>query len=349
MKIILSLIKKIYFYSLSRMFSPILSPRLTLIFSSIYEVGFWFLILKSSTSFISSYPYLFLLFIPLYTFFQVVSLRNNKVRDEYIQENFKPPIENIEKRFKDYSTFKVFIYSSSIILSILIVINFLYPALINFNNTTKVNSTNTTNIISAVITKTNFNNTKANSDNSKNIYSNFIGNDEINIFKDSIIFLQLFFTIILMLSIISIFPSLFLTDFKLSIAKQYCNIALKKNDEIEKAKYILYSLNWYNYYLRKTLDLQIKNKDKLLDNIIMNLNEKTNLLENINDALNKNELELIKILIQENSKNSTSNEENTKEPFLTKFTYADKIKGLSNFIIPITTVAISIIGLILKK
>ena len=73
------------------------------------------------------------------------------------------------------------------------------------------------------------------------------------------------------------------------------------------------------------------------------------MLENINYAINENKLELLKILISEHSKSNASNGENTKESFLTKYTYADKIKGLSNFIIPIVTVAISVISLILKK
>jgi hypothetical protein len=56
-------------------------------------------------------------------------------------------------------------------------------------------------------------------------------------------------------------------------------------------------------------------------------------------------------LLSENiySNDSLKDKEKTKEYLLTEFTYVDKIKGLSNFIIPLITVAISMISLVLKK
>jgi hypothetical protein len=126
-------------------------------------------------------------------------------------------------------------------------------------------------------------------------------------------------------------------------------VSINKEDVIEKAKYIFYSLNWYDNYLRKSLDLQIKNKDKVFDIIIMELNKDDNkMIMDINDALNKkNKLELVKTLYNVDAKHRIDGEI-TREAFLTEFTYLQKIRGLSEFIIPIITVAISIMAIILN-
>ena len=184
---------------------------------------------------------------------------------------------------------------------------------------------------------------------SKKIFQSYlIPNNINNILDDILTWGQMLLTIVLAFSFLTLLPALFLTEFKISFARVCCKVALKKEDELERAKYILLSLNWYNYYLRNSLDLQLNEKDKLFDNIIMKINENSYIIQDIDYALNKNKLELLKLLKLLSENIYSNDKEKTKEYLLTEFTYADKIRGLSNLIIPLITVAISVISLVLK-
>jgi hypothetical protein len=260
-------------------------------------------------------PYLIYL-IPLIIFIifslialkRIMSIRTKNQQERYLENIFKS--SSLEQEIKKYHNAKSRIFYSVIILSIIIFIILLQSSLFNTNNSISIH------------------------------HISIFTNNIILMFKESTTIAQIFFIFILVDSLFELIPSLFIKDFKFFFAKQCSKIAMHKNDEVEKISYILQSLDCYNKYLENSLGLQIKDRNKIFDKIIMELSSAdNNFIDVIYNAYDKGKLELIRVLYKKN----------ITDIVLAEFTFLNKMRGLSDLIIPIITVAISIIGLMLKK
>jgi len=122
----------------------------------------------------------------------------------------------------------------------------------------------------------------------------------------------------------------------------------KKNDQIEKTYYIIQSIKWYNEYIKNSLNIQLNNINRLFDKIVIETQNQEKLLIDMDNAMrDNNKLGNIKILNAIYTKFVLPG--TNFEPFIIEYTYLDKIKGFSNFIIPIIAIIISIIGVIHGK
>ena len=160
------------------------------------------------------YGFIFLI-VPLIFLVGIIRLRTKSGRDKYIKNFFEP---SAEQKIRDYSTFKTFLYASVVMLSICMIINLLLQL-------TLADSTDPTSGGSTNSTKTNL---------PQDFYNSY---NIIYAITDSFTFAQIFFTLILVYSVNSFLPSLFITDLKYSFAKQCSMIAFNKEDVTEKAKY----------------------------------------------------------------------------------------------------------------
>ena len=133
--------------------------------------------------------------------------------------------------------------------------------------------------------------------------------------------------------------------FKLYLARGCFRIVSNKSsDEIDKAKYFMRGLIWYNRFLKNTINLQINNIDKICENMLIksSLDYNATLLsiaKSFEDEKGFKPLRLISHLLP-NAKG---------EKILTKELLRTKIQDASDLIIPIVTIIITIITTFLFK
>ena len=127
--------------------------------------------------------------------------------------------------------------------------------------------------------------------------------------------------------------------FKLFFAKGCFKIVLKEtSDEIDKAKYFLRGLTWYNKFLEKTINLKINNIDIIYEKILIKspLDNNDIILSISNSFEDKDEFAPLRHI-------STIFPNLQGEKILTKETLRIKIRESSDLIIPIVTTVIAII------
>ena len=123
------------------------------------------------------------------------------------------------------------------------------------------------------------------------------------------------------------------------ILQRYSNM-----DEMEKRKYIIQGIEYYDKFLKKNLRMRINNIDKITSKILPESSEK--LTESASSMLDRleqgNKLELVKYL-------GSKLEGNESSSFLTKDPISDRIKELFPFIISTFTIIITVLGLIISQ
>jgi hypothetical protein len=131
-------------------------------------------------------------------------------------------------------------------------------------------------------------------------------------------------------------------NFRFYYAKGCIQLLSKKTDKSEKMNLLVRALNSYNKYLKKTLKLQINNIDKICSKIISDpFLDKHEFTKSISDAFQSDDKlkPTTQILSFLNIKNT--------EEFLIKEPLWTKIEEWGTLLVPIITVAISIIQFVL--
>ena len=160
--------------------------------------------------------------------------------------------------------------------------------------------------------------------------------------------IQIYLMITIFFSFVYLISYILIKEHRLLFAKECIKIGLKKNDQIEKTYYIIQSIKWYNEYIKNSLNIQLNNINRLFDKIVIETQNQEKLLIDMDNAMrDNNKLGNIKILNAIYTKFVLPG--TNFEPFIIEYTYLDKIKGFSNFIIPIIAIIISIIGVIHGK
>jgi hypothetical protein len=105
---------------------------------------------------------------------------------------------------------------------------------------------------------------------------------------------------------------------------------------------MLISIHWYDRYIRDTLHVHIKKKEKTVNRIIKLLFEYDNqIIKDIISDLEADKLNLMRSLEYEFR--------DSNEDYFVQYTPIERIKGMSEFMIPIVTVLISIISITISK
>lgn len=153
----------------------------------------------------------------------------------------------------------------------------------------------------------------------------------------------LYFTSFFILPIpISIIIKLVITNsrslFKLYFAKGCFRIVLKEmSNEIDKAKYFIMGIIWYNKFLKKTINLQINNIDNICEKILRSPLDNNKILLSISKAFYSNDgFEPLRTIL-------TIFNYKEEEKILIKEPIRTRLKESSDLIIPIITTVITII------
>jgi hypothetical protein len=134
-------------------------------------------------------------------------------------------------------------------------------------------------------------------------------------------------------------------EFRFYLAKGYCVIASKNEDEedLDRIKYLLSSLDSYNKYLLRKIKFGIKNINKIYSDIIIHIdtNKKDEIIKSICQYLGEDRLKLATYL-------STLYKVPETEQFLVKESYLQKLKTIGAFLVAAIPIVISIIQLLSK-
>ena len=127
-------------------------------------------------------------------------------------------------------------------------------------------------------------------------------------------------------------------DFRLYLARGYCKLALKKSS-LDKIKYLLLSIDSYNKFLLRKINIGVRNIDKIYSDFIRTQAKNDNVLKSICEQLDRQELDLA-IYLSEISKVPDT------EQFFIKETIIQKLKTLAAFLAAAIPIAISVIHLL---
>jgi hypothetical protein len=156
--------------------------------------------------------------------------------------------------------------------------------------------------------------------------------------------LQVILILFFMQNLLYFLPAFVTKEFWFNFAKACIKVVQKEEREVDKTAYLFLGLGMYDKYLRKTLNFRIRDLEKIFDKILcLPIEGKYVLIASISNALEGEKLDLAKQL----SKRYLP-EQNTDQ-FLIKEKIGQKIKDATALIIPIITIAVTIIGLIIKK
>jgi hypothetical protein len=173
----------------------------------------------------------------------------------------------------------------------------------------------------------------------------FLDNTLKNYGGEGLIFLlQASLGVMLIMDFTYIWPSIVLSEYKFSLARACILIISEKNlDRVSSLKYLLLALNSYNAYMQKTINLQIRDMDKIYDKVCrFTPNQTDNLVKSFCSHLDKDQMGILLALSDRFTDPSGSDQ------FLVRKLFGEKIKNLIGVIIPIVTIIVTLIGLILK-
>ena len=128
-------------------------------------------------------------------------------------------------------------------------------------------------------------------------------------------------------------------EFMLYLAKGYCMIASRKEDNLDKMKCLFLSLDSYNKYLLRNVKLGVKNINKIYSLIIStDSKKKDEMINSICKCLAGDSLELAKYL-------AALYEVPHTEEFFIKESFVQKLKTVGAFLVAAIPIVISIIQL----
>jgi hypothetical protein len=131
-------------------------------------------------------------------------------------------------------------------------------------------------------------------------------------------------------------------EFRFYLAKAYCTIVLKKEDELDKMKYLFLFLDSYNKYLQRKIKFGIKSTNKIYSDLIhIDTSKKNEIMKSMCECLDGNRLKLAKYL-------STFYKVPETEQLFIKESLAQKLTRIGAFLAAAIPIIISIIQLILK-
>lgn len=125
-------------------------------------------------------------------------------------------------------------------------------------------------------------------------------------------------------------------DFRLYLAKHSLSLSMDTDNEIEKMRYVMFGLNSYDKYLKRTLKVQIKEIHTIFEKIISENSEKmNNIIKDLNTAFETDTFKPFRYL-------NTFCKSNDRD-FLTKITRKEKFLDWTPFVAVIASFAISFI------
>jgi hypothetical protein len=131
-------------------------------------------------------------------------------------------------------------------------------------------------------------------------------------------------------------------EFRFYVAKGYCIIATKKEDEFEKPGYLFSALDSYNRYLRRRSHIEIKNIKKIYASILMaDTKEKNQMINSICESL---ELEDDKLKL---AKYLSSTYKVPETDFFVSESIVQRLKVIGTFFAAAIPIIISIVQLML--
>jgi hypothetical protein len=134
-------------------------------------------------------------------------------------------------------------------------------------------------------------------------------------------------------------------EFRFYLARGYCTIASKKEDEnLDKIKYLVSSLDSYNKYLLRRIRFGIKNINKIYSDILIytDAKKKDEIIKSICKYLGEDRLRLAIYL-------STLHKVPVTEEFFVKESLVQKLRMVGAFLAATIPIVISIIQLVSKN
>jgi hypothetical protein len=175
-------------------------------------------------------------------------------------------------------------------------------------------------------------------------FNNDVLNALVTLASDIMYGAQFFFITFTLESLSYLFLSFSKNEFKYEFARKSAELSERSSvDETERTKYILIAIRWYDNYIRGLLHIHIKNKDRTINKIIKLLHYDNQILNEISSDL-KQDYDKLKLMKSLEYKFRDRNED-----YFTEYTSFERIKGMSEFTIPIVTVIISIIGITINN
>jgi hypothetical protein len=155
--------------------------------------------------------------------------------------------------------------------------------------------------------------------------------------------LQFILVLVINANLITIVPSFMTREFWFYFSKAYIKLTKTEEYEVVRTRYLISSLALYDKYLRKALNLRIKDPEKIYDKIIcLSMEEKSGLIISIANALGGEKLDLVRILSKKYLVELNSDQ------FMVEEKLSERIKDVSGLAIPIVTITVTIIGLFFK-
>jgi hypothetical protein len=135
-------------------------------------------------------------------------------------------------------------------------------------------------------------------------------------------------------------------EFKFYFAKGYCIVALKKEeeDDLDRIKYLFFSLDSYNKYLLRKIKFGIMNSNKVYSDIIINSDpkKKDQIIKSIYEYLGEDRLKLATYL-------SILYRIPDTEHFFVKESLLQKLRTIGAFLIAAILMVISMIQLVSRR
>ena len=156
--------------------------------------------------------------------------------------------------------------------------------------------------------------------------------------SDSIYGLQIFSILLTLEALSFLTPSIFNNEFKYRFSKKSAELGTKEGiSKADQIKYIMMTVKWYDRYIRDTLSIHIKSREKTINDLVKSiLNEDKQLVRKIYSDLGPDKLTLMKTL--------EDKFQFGQESYFTEYTVFDRIKVMSEFIVPIIAIVITLIG-----
>jgi hypothetical protein len=154
--------------------------------------------------------------------------------------------------------------------------------------------------------------------------------------------IQFQLTFVVIAGLLKITLLLLRKEFRVYFAKGCLTIALKKQDDVEKMKYLIWGLNSYNFYLRRHLKLEIQDPKRIYSKISnLSYSEKNKIIHSLLNAFEFSKLQPLAVL-------SSSLNISDLDQFLVKESFIRTIKESAALAAVIIPIAISIIQLIMN-
>jgi hypothetical protein len=154
-----------------------------------------------------------------------------------------------------------------------------------------------------------------------------------------IYYLRFYLFIIVVGAFLKILFAIGKSEFRLYYAMGCFRIIQRRENEVEKMRYMIKGLNSYNKYLKRCTNLQINDLTKIYSKISSaTQRERESMIESISKSLeggNKNTLEPVKYLL--------TMSKTPEEEFLTEQPFRQKIKETYTLLIPLFTIIVTLI------